>query len=527
MTIVFRWIPRFLSLVLSATIATLAGKTPAATYYVTTVGNNGNDGTSEARAWATIAYAATRATAGDVVQIRAGNYGNETVFVSNSGTSNAPIRFEGYRVTPGDVSSPGYFNLHQPGGPPPPTLDPANMPLFNGKLDLSSRAYIEVRHFQISGGTGVYVSGADHVTVDNYLSDGCDRAVEIYRATAVWVLNSQVKNAATYPFHVRGSSQVWIENCTSRYVTTDADYHFTIEGYAGVNVQGNTIRHCYAEGDATGVHGIGLKGETCFDNTIEDCVARNFSNNFFVRHHNIYSNTFRACTAYGGVNGYVARDGAHGNRFIACETTGSLRAFTGYDSSEDKSEGSNRGKNTYSCEANIFTNCIFRNASQYGILFDNVAHDSPSANNWFDHCIFQGGGTLVLHRTSNNEGNRIVNSTITGYATCEAYDGGSGQFAFANNTWSNNGFPAGCGSDGVHYQAVHLLDPQWIGTNFQFRFVSQIGTVNTVQSRTNLLLGSWQDRTNLVGDGTIKTITLPIESQPVEFFRVATRGAAP
>jgi len=424
----------------------MAGKTESAIYFVATTGNDANTGTSQDAAWATIVYAATRAIAGDLVHIKAGDYGNQSAVVLNSGTSNAPIRFEGYKVSPGDIVSPGYFDLHQTGGPPSPMLDANKMPLFQGVFDCSSRSYVEARHFQIGSGTGVYMSGADHVTIDNYLSDGCTRAVEIVHSTVVNVLNSQVKNASIYPYQLRGTSFARVENCTSRFVTTDADYHFKIEGYSGVNVQRNVIRHCYAEGDGTGVHGIGIKEETCYNNIIEDCVARNFSNNFYVRHHNIYSNIFQSCTAYGGVNGFVGRDGAHGNRFLGCATVGTARAFTCYDSSEDKTEGSQRGKNTFSCEGNIFSNCSFRNTTQYGILFDNVSHDSPAANNVFEHCVFDSGSTLILHQTSNNYGNRISNSTISGYAFCETYDGGSGQFAFANNIWSNNAFPAGCGS---------------------------------------------------------------------------------
>jgi len=80
------------------------------TYYVATDGSDGNDGTSAATAWATIAYAAARAVAGDTIYVKAGDYGNETVIVGNSGTSNAPIRFEGYRLSPGDIALPGYLD---------------------------------------------------------------------------------------------------------------------------------------------------------------------------------------------------------------------------------------------------------------------------------------------------------------------------------------------------------------------------------------------------------------------------------
>jgi len=65
--------------------------------YVSPTGSNGNAGT-EASPWATVAYAATQAQAGDTVWIKAGTYpGNVTV--ANSGVLGAPIVFRAY---PGD-----------------------------------------------------------------------------------------------------------------------------------------------------------------------------------------------------------------------------------------------------------------------------------------------------------------------------------------------------------------------------------------------------------------------------------------
>ena len=70
---------------------------------------------------------------------------------------------------------------------------------------------------------------------------------------------------------------------------------------------------------------------------------------------------------------------------------------------------------------------------------------------------------------------------------------------------------------------VQLANPNRSGGDFQFQFLSQTGRTNVVQSRTNLNLGMWLDRTNILGDGTLKTVILPVSGAPVEFFRVSTQ----
>ncbi len=70
---------------------------------------------------------------------------------------------------------------------------------------------------------------------------------------------------------------------------------------------------------------------------------------------------------------------------------------------------------------------------------------------------------------------------------------------------------------------VQLVNPNRTGENFQFQFLSQSGKTNTVQSRTNLTLGVWINRTNILGDGSTKTVILPVSNKPEEFFRVLTQ----
>ena len=56
-------------------------------YYMSTDGSDSNPGTSPKLAWQTIAYAARKAQAGDLVRIKGGEYGRENVVVANSGTA--------------------------------------------------------------------------------------------------------------------------------------------------------------------------------------------------------------------------------------------------------------------------------------------------------------------------------------------------------------------------------------------------------------------------------------------------------
>ena len=73
---------------------------------------------------------------------------------------------------------------------------------------------------------------------------------------------------------------------------------------------------------------------------------------------------------------------------------------------------------------------------------------------------------------------------------------------------------------------INLLVPHTTGTNFLFQFLSQVGFTHAIQCRTNLLSGSWQSYTNVTGDGTLKTISIPLSvfgTSPQGFVRVLTQ----
>jgi hypothetical protein len=71
-----------------------------------------------------------------------------------------------------------------------------------------------------------------------------------------------------------------------------------------------------------------------------------------------------------------------------------------------------------------------------------------------------------------------------------------------------------------------LLNPLNAGATFQFQFLSQTGFNHAVLYSTNLVTGNWQTYSNLTGDGTVKTISMPISlfnGSKQGFVRVSTQ----
>jgi len=77
-------------------------------------------------------------------------------------------------------------------------------------------------------------------------------------------------------------------------------------------------------------------------------------------------------------------------------------------------------------------------------------------------------------------------------------------------------------TDGALAQAVTLFNARITAGNFTFQFLSQAGFSHYIESRTNVTSGAWTPRSNLSGDGLIKTISVPATSAP-QFFRVKTQ----
>ena len=116
---------RALFLILSCGLALGCVAQAQVYYYVAENGSDSNSGSASAP-WLTIGHAALKAKAGSTVYVGAGTY-NESVTFANSGTSSAPIVFNGQGVaivdgtgvacctTPSFASSNGFIGTNTQG----------------------------------------------------------------------------------------------------------------------------------------------------------------------------------------------------------------------------------------------------------------------------------------------------------------------------------------------------------------------------------------------------------------------------
>jgi hypothetical protein len=133
----------------------------AATYYVSTTGNDSNPGT-QAQPWLTIQKAADTMVAGDTVNVNAGNYGGDAsvyqkVRITKSGSSRQQITYwalgtvltQGFLVSADYITIKG-FDVEDP---------------HDDRIKNSTEP-------DYRGGTGIFVEGSYNIIEDNYIH-GC------------------------------------------------------------------------------------------------------------------------------------------------------------------------------------------------------------------------------------------------------------------------------------------------------------------------------------------------------------------
>ncbi len=390
-------------------------------YYVSTTGDDANDGLSESQAWRTISYAASASSpvnAGDVVYVKAGNYGAEHVAFQTNGSDTLPILFMGYTTTPGDNP-----DLHHAFGDP---LDSTVMPLLDANnrdsgdvaITFYHRKHIILKNFQVTQyEVGIDGYDASNITLDNITATLFGNVDSSYSGKGISLTpdgggnggnknilrNCFVENAAAEGFNVVGDSNL-LHHCTvycdQNTGSAAMDYYIHIAG------DYNTVDSCHAERvgllDHDG-HGIGLKGD-CQHNLVKNSTAKNLSGGFYVRHRGCKYNTFDHCKSY-DLGGFLIRDGASHNTFKNCEGIHNESAVRFSDTDED-------GGAQYTGRHNVFENCIFRNTTESTIDFFYYSLESVCDSNTFKNCVFDSADYLFNCDRSNQD-NKMVNCIVT------------------------------------------------------------------------------------------------------------------
>lgn len=440
----------------------------ASTYYVATTGDDAQAGLSPTDAWRTVTHAATVATAGDIVYIKAGLYTGESVNILHSGAADAPLVFQGYTSTPGEIIDPRYV----PGAP----LDSSLLPVLMGDakglgITVDTRSgkigHIEIRNLGISNfANGIAPDFQDsrpgyahHIIVDNvYVTEMGDNGMWFRDCDAITVRNCVVTNGQMVNIFFDITHNSVIENCRCYAVYSApgwiaTDYHICLQDSSN-----NTVRNCMVRNmhdDQTLIHpghGIGVKDRVYHwtddyyfphstNNKFIDCTSYHMGENFFVAHES-YGNEFSGCAAiahfrdqYYWSDGLVFRDGAHDNRFRNCRVTGSRTALVFRDEPEGPGEYGGAAR-AQTCSRNTVENCVFADAS-CGIEIGNAA-DNQIRNSVFDEVE-----TVLVQNTKNDTyranvcRNSIVTNTSGGYQA----DWGTGErLAFIYSNFWNNSF---------------------------------------------------------------------------------------
>ncbi|MEP3209511.1 MAG: DNRLRE domain-containing protein [Maribacter sp.] len=433
-------------------------------YYVTTSGKSSNNGLSEATAW-NIEEAFDRAVAGDVVYIKAGNYGSKELVVDNSGTASKPIKFIGYTNSPGDlVSTEGStFNYGD-------QLDLNKMPLIYGNSNLEKiglsipENYIEIENLQISNyWIGVFARG-NNVSIKNIISTNLGeqefdnsqtgKGFQIYGNQSL-IENCFILNANSEGINIKGADNCLVKNCK---VFSDNTKNMT--GYYILLSEGatnNTIEGCELyrnpAGDATikphQGHGYVLK-DRATNNTVRNSKATNtgIEANFS----GVYDNTFENIEIVGSFSTYPGQyspsirvlNGSHDNLFQNISVVDSPYGiafvdfddgFEGAGGDRDKKEGGHNNK-FINIQVDKAKNCVAGTSAEVGAA-------AFSNNNEFVNCSFNDITGVPLFSRQTIRDTQFINCSFSNIASStltQGFAGGSFSASFKDCSFTNVGF---------------------------------------------------------------------------------------
>ncbi len=433
-------------------------------YFVTTSGSSSNNGLSEANAWS-IEHAFEMAAAGDVVYIKAGNYGNKQLVPDNSGTANSPIKFIGYTSQPGDLkSNQGSTFIYGE------SLNANKMPLIKGSsvltgigLDINEN-HVEIHNFQISDYWIGVISKGSSVVLKNIVTNRngeqgnnnsqTGRGFQIYgdytRLESCFSLNSNAEG-----INLKGANNCLLKNTQvySDNLANMGGYYIAITGGGKNNIVENCTIYRDPSGDANlphQGHGFILKDQAT-NNTFRNCKA--YNTGIEVNFSGVHSNTFENIEIFGNYSRYNTQhsscikivNGAHDNFFknINISDTRYAVAFVDFDDGyvgpggdRDENQGGNN---------NVFEGLEITNANN--ILFFNsveIGWGATSRNNQFFDSTFKNISSVPFVTKQTTSGTSFSNCSFINIPSSKLKDetGSSNKLpiAFNNCNFENIGF---------------------------------------------------------------------------------------
>ncbi|MEH6679319.1 MAG: Ig-like domain-containing protein [Sediminicola sp.] len=409
-------------------------------YYVTVNGSKSNNGRSEAAAWS-FEQAISSAGAGDIVYIKAGNYGNLQLELYKNGSANEPIQFIGYRNTPGDIlanqgSTFAYGDA----------IDANKMPLLSGSAPnglgsgmgikvLSN--YVQFSNIQFTGysyavmgeGRGIQLSNLIFSRIGDFRNNV--GGFSDYNGVAIRMKGqyNSIKNSYVLNSGAEGIVLNDCDNCEILYseVATDdntnpTDYYILLTS----GTENSKVDHCTVRRksklDHYG-HGFVAKAGATY-NTISNGTVINTT--IEMSFADVHDNHIKNMTVVGTWNenkdtagSIEVANGAHHNTFenITIDGVWSAIRFRDWNETASPYNQNDAGNN------NDFINVTVSN-SLNGIHFDEFSRTEGAAhNNTFTKCEFKNLNKLFqVNRPNYN--NKLIGCTVENVPTLSGSSSG-------------------------------------------------------------------------------------------------------
>jgi len=245
---------KFLVLALALAISLIpilpAQAATGSTYYVATTGNDANPGT-QAQPWKTVQNAAKSVAAGDTVIIASGAY-KENVTISTSGTTSAPITFQGQN-TPTVVQSTPTTTA---------CLGSGNSCILGTVMIVASQ--VSFKNMEVGGSpvkpgivAGITVKGSNNEVSSNFIHNSWKEGISVNAGTSSnRILNNKIMYAVVSGIYFDGQNHLIQGNTITHSVTRPAD-RVALPGStdpdgirffgSGSIVRGNVIKDIYLD----------------------------------------------------------------------------------------------------------------------------------------------------------------------------------------------------------------------------------------------------------------------------------------
>lgn len=404
--------------------------------YVDTVG--GGNGDSVGSPWSV--SQANTAAAGTTIYVKVGQYNGVTWNPNNNGTASNPIKFIGYKTTPGDLDNVWIKDVfdYVDTANANTYIDPTEWPVFTGTNVVSSSGirltedYIIIKNIQVEHyHYNIWSSSGNYISIQNTTAANGYDTIAANVGSGFYYGNTRVFNIRTYKcvsfdnsgqnYYYRGENHLFENNSSwggDNEGNRPVDYYLN-----GYDCSFNIIKDNYVERSAAlshGGHGIGFKNSNtgCEYNLIVGNDVRGLRGEiYYAAHQDTAYNVFKRNYTYGADGDsavLVARNGAHHNLYE-----------------------NNKGEH---CKYSVY---LWANPEDQPIVSGNAAADNIFRNNMFievSSCVTTSNSNSTTYAIKDNQiyGNTFYEEKATVQGVFWSTETTGHALTYSGNTFKNN-----------------------------------------------------------------------------------------